>query len=166
MAKLTSKPPHRRRWDAFRSEVISVRFVAGSVLGGTIEHLAGSPGALDRDTRGYLARVGTNAASRLTYVGVRHGVSAALGLRLQSPEARGSLGARLKQAALQALTTRTVSGRRVPAVAETAGTYGAILTRGRLYHGEWRPGQAATSTAVAIGFKVVWATGSELVGSL
>lgn len=165
-AELTSKPPHRRRWDAFRSEVVSVRFVAGSVLGGTIEHLAGSPGALDRDTRGYLARVGTNAASRLTYVGLRHGVSAAFGLRLKSPEPQGPLGARLRQAALQALTTRTVSGQRVPAVAETAGTYGTLLTRWRLYHGQWRPGQAATSTAVAIGFKVIWATGIELVGAL
>jgi hypothetical protein len=146
--------------------VINVRFVAGSVLAGTLEHLTGSPNALDRDTRGYLARVGTNAASRLTYVGVQHGVSAAFGLRLKSPEPRGSLGARLKQAALQALTTRTLSGRRVPAVAEAAGTYGAILTRGRLYHRQWRPGQAATSTAVAIGIRVVWATGSELLGSL
>jgi hypothetical protein len=93
-------------------------------------------------------------------------VSAAFGLRLESPEPQGPLGARLRQAALQALTTRTVSGRRVPAVAETAGTYGAILTRGRLYHGQWRPGQAATSTAVAIGFEVVWGIGGELVGSL
>jgi hypothetical protein len=145
---------------------MSFQFVSSSVLGGTIEHLVGSPDAIGRDTRGYLARVGTITGARLVAAGVRHGVSAALDLRLESPEPRGPLGARLKQAALQALTTRTASGQRMPAVAETAGTYGAILTRGRLYHGQWRPGQAATSTAVAIGFKVVWTTGSELVGAL
>jgi hypothetical protein len=159
-------PPHRRRWNAFRGKVISVQFVSGSVLGGTAAHLVGSPDAIGRDAKGYLARVGTITGSRLVAAGVRHGASAMLGLKLKSPEPQGPLGARLKQAAVQELATRTTSGRRVPAVAETAGIYGAILTRGRLYHGQWRPGKAATGAAVAIGFKVAWAAGSELIKSL
>lgn len=165
-SETTEVPPHRRRWDAFRSKVVSFRFVSGSVLGGTITHLAGSPDAVGPDAAGYLARVGTITGSRLVNTGVRHGASAALELKLKSPEPRGPLGARLKQAAVQKLTTRTTSGQRVPAVGEMAGTYGAILTRGRLYHGQWRPGRAATSAAVAIGFKVAWAAGSELAKSL
>ncbi|MCS3632068.1 hypothetical protein GGP55_002681 [Salinibacter ruber] len=165
-SETTEVPPHRRRWDAFRSKVVSFQFVSGSVLGGTITHLAGSPDAVGPDAAGYLARVGTITGSRLVATGVRHGASAALGLKLKSPEPRGPLGARLKQAAVQELTTRTTSGQRMPAVGEMAGTYGAILTRGRLYHGHWRPGRAATSAAVAIGFKVAWAAGSELAKSL
>lgn len=69
-----------------------------NVLGGegTITHLAGSPDAVGPDAAGYLARVVTITGSRLVATGVRYGASAALGLKLKSPDPRGPLGARLK----------------------------------------------------------------------
>jgi hypothetical protein len=161
-----SVSPHRRRWDAFKGEVISLRPVSGGLLTGTIGHLADSPSAWDRDTGGYLARVGTSMGSQVVGIGVRHGVSAALDLRLESPEPKGPLLARLGQVALQGLTVRTASGQRVPAVVKTASFYVSNLAQSQVYHGRWKPGEAATTTAIAIGNGIAVSLISELIGAL
>lgn len=130
-------------------------------------HLSGRPGTWDRDTGGYLARVGSGVGFQLINRGVHHGVAATLDLRLKTSDPQqGSLGARVGRAALWALTTRTVSGRRVPAVGRLSGTYAAILAQHQLHAGQWRPGQAAISTVISAGFEAVWAAGGELVESL
>lgn len=161
-----SVSPHRRRWDALEGEVISLRPVSGGLLTGTIGHLADSPSAWDRDTGGYLARVGTSMGSQVVGIGVRHGVSAALDLRLESPEPKGPLLARLGQAALQGLTVRTASGQRVPAVAKTASFYVSNLAQSQVYYGRWKPGEAATTTAIAIGNGIAVSLISELIEAL
>lgn len=139
---------------------------SGGVLQGTMMHLSDYPSTWGRDTGGYLARVGSGVAYQLTQSGVHHGLAAALDLRLESPDPEGPVGARVGQAMLQELTTRTTSGRRVPAVAETAGTYAATLAQSRLHHGQWRPGDAAINAVIATGLEAVWAAGSELVEAL
>jgi hypothetical protein len=159
-------PPHRRRWDAFRSEVISLKPVSGGLLSGTIGHLAGSPDSWDRDVGGYLGRVGTSMGSQVVSIGVQHGVSAALDLRLESPEPQGPLLTRLKQVVIQELTIRTTSGQRVPIVAKPAGMYVSNLAQSQIYYGCWEPGEAATSTAIAIGNGVVFSLIGELIGAL
>lgn len=161
-----SVPPYLRRWDTFQSEIVSPRFISSSVAQGTFMHLIDKPGAWKRDTGGYLARVGSSAGSMLISTSVHHSMGAALDLRIRPPEPQGSLGARIRQAALQQITTRTASGRRVPAVARTTGTYVATLAQRRLHSGQWKPGRAVVSTVFSTGFSIVWATGVELVKSL
>ncbi|WP_103029875.1 hypothetical protein [Salinibacter altiplanensis] len=161
-----SLPPYRHRWDAFRGELVGPVLAAGAVQG-TLMHLAGHPDRWGQDAGGYLARVGSGVGVQLVNRGVHHGLAAALNLRLETPDPQqGSLEARMGQAALQAVTTRTASGRRVPAAGSLSGSYAAILTQRRLTSGQWKPGQAAIGTAIGVGIEAVWAAGSELARTL
>lgn len=161
-----SPPPYRHRWDAFRRGAVGNVLVGGALLG-TQMYLFGRPSTWNQDTGGYLARiVGSGVESQLVSRSVQRSV-AALDLRLKTPDPQqGSLGTRMGKAAFRALTIRTVSGQRVPAVGKLSGRYASILAQQRLHTGQWQPGQAAVSTAIGAGLSAVWAAGGELVESL
>lgn len=116
---------------------------------------------------GYGLRVGSNAGSELIESVTAHGLAAAtrLDLRFQ-PRGQGSVGARIRYAALEAVTARTTDGTRVPNAPRIVGAYGAALAQQcwersdrilpgvRWQSGGVRPGDAALTTALGLGVNV------------
>lgn len=144
------------RWRALRSEVTAPILLLGSAGPAFSDYRAGRPSSWRGGALGYGFRVGSHAGRLLLEAGVAHGLAATTGLDLRfRTHGHGPTAARLRHAALGALTARTPGGTRVPNVPRLVGTYGAALAQQRWQAGGVRPADAALTTTLALGVDVV-----------
>ena len=162
----SSRPIPHERWRALWSEFASPAFLLGSLGPAIGDQFGDDPASWRGDALGYGFRVGSNAGRLLLEGGTAHGLAAATRLDLRfRPRGHGSVASRLRYAALEAVTARTPSGARIPNVPRIAGTYGAVLAQQRWQYGQLHPGDAALSTAVALGIDVAVNVITEFAGS-
>lgn len=149
-------PTASERWQALRRELVSVGVLFESVGAGTWDHLSDEPASWPDGAAGYVARVGSNAGGAVLEIGATDGLAAALHLDTRfEPQQQGGRGARLHHAVVGSVTARTARGTHLPNVPQLAGSYGAALAQQRWELGETRPGEAAVSALISIGFDVV-----------
>ena len=153
------------RWRALRSEVIAPILLLGSAGPAFSDYRAGTPSSWRGGAVGYGVRVGSHAGRLLVEAGATHGLAAATHLNLRfHPRKRGSVGARLRHAALGALTARPPGGTRVPNAPRLVGTYGAALAQQCWQSGRMRPVDAARTTILALSVDVAVNVIAEFTG--
>lgn len=154
------------RWHALRDEVTAPTFALASFGPALGDQVTGDPSSWRGDVVGYGLRVGSNAGRQLIESGTAHGLAAATRLDLRfRPQGHGGVGARIRHAALEAVTARTPDGSRVPNAPRIVGAYGAALAQQGWQSGEMRPGDAALTTALGLSIDVVVNTITEFAGS-
>jgi hypothetical protein len=145
--------------------VTSPGLLLGSMGPAINDHLADAPSSWRNDVVGYGLRAASNGGRLLLEAGATHGLAAATRLDLRfRPQGTGGVGARIRYAALEAVTARTPAGTRVPNTPRVVGAYGAALAQQRWQSGGLRPGDAALTTALGLGVDVVINVITEFTG--
>jgi len=172
VAEPPSGPPAGRplsasdRWRVLWDEVTAPTFALASFGPALGDQVTDDPASWRGGVVGYGLRVGSNAGRQLLESGTAHGLAAATGLDLRvRPQRHGGVGARLRHAALEAVTARTADGTRVPNAPRIAGAYGAALAQQGWQSGGMRPGDAALTTALGLGIDVAVNIITEFTGS-
>jgi hypothetical protein len=153
------------RWRALRSEVTDPILLLGSAGPAFSDYRAGTPSSWREGALGYGVRVGSHAGRLLLEAGAAHGLAAATRLDLRfHRRGHGSAAARLRHAALGALTARPPDGTRVPNAPRLVATYGTALAQQRWQSGRVRPADAARTTILALSVDVAMNVIAEFTG--
>ena len=156
--------PTRR--GVLRRALLDPGFVLESAGAGVGAHLEDEPAAWPNGALGLAARVGSHTGAALLNIGVTHGLAAGTGLDVRFvPRGRGPLGSRLRHAVVETVTAQRATGTRVPNLPRMAGGYTAALAQTRWEVGAWRPGRAALSAALSLGFDLAVNVTTELLQS-
>jgi hypothetical protein len=128
-------PTHKERFDRYVKSTVGPFRLAWSAAAAGIDQRRDHPEEWGQGMKGYGRRYASNLGQNAIQQTVTYGLDAAFGLDTGFKKStRDGVGARVKDALIQNVTSRTKSGRRVISAPRLAGAYsGAIISRETWY---------------------------------
>jgi hypothetical protein len=128
-------PTHKERFDRYVKSTVGPFRLAWSAAAAGIDQWRDHPEEWGQGMKGYGRRYASNLGQNAIQQTVTYGLDEAFGLDTGFKKStRDGVGARVKDALIQNVTSRTKSGRRVISAPRLAGAYsGAIISRETWY---------------------------------
>jgi hypothetical protein len=128
-------PTHRERFNRYLKSTVGPLRLAWSAGAAGIDQWRDHPEEWEQGMKGFGRRYASNLGQNAIHQTVTYGLDEAFGLDTGFKKStREGFGARLKDALIQNVTSRTKSGKRVVSVPRFAGAYsGAIISRETWY---------------------------------